>query len=496
MKRYASIWFPFLLAEHAARKSPELKDQPFVLASSQRGRMVVDGVNPLAMEKGIRPGMVLADCRALYPELHMVRTPADGSRKLLHALAEWSIRYTPICSVDPPDGLILDTTGCPHLWGGEETYLKNIVAKLGGYGYTVKIALSDTIGTAWGMARFSNQSIVSRGGHAKVLRDLPPAALRLDETILMRLKKLGFRQIGYFMDMPRPVLRRRFGPELLKRLGQALGHEPEFIEPVNPAPPYQERISCLEPITTSAGITIALNELLDKLCARLADEGLGLRKAIFSAYRLDGNIQKIETGASYPTRSQSHIFKLFKEKISSLRPDLGFELFVLDAPQIEPVTPEQAALWEKLSHDKLKIGELLDRIAIKTSPDSVKRYLPAQHHWPERSVQEAAPLWQKPECDWPIHLPRPVYLLPKPEPIEVTAVVPDYPPLHFKYRRNLYHVARSEGPERIEQEWWLTDGIARDYYCVEDQAGARFWIFRSGRYDEDTPKWFIHGFFA
>src|SRR5690606_12802279 len=143
----------------------------------------------------------------------------------------------------------------------------------------------------------------------------PPAALRLDETILMRLKKLGFRQIGYFMDMPRPVLRRRFGPELLKRLGQALGHEPEFIEPVNPAPPYQERISCLEPITTAAGITIALNELLDKLCARLADEGLGLRKAIFSAYRLDGNIQKIETGASFPTRSQSHIFKLFKEKI-------------------------------------------------------------------------------------------------------------------------------------------------------------------------------------
>ena len=71
MTRYASIWFPFLLAEHAIRKQPELREVPFVLASRKKGRMVIDASSKLATQKGIYPEMVLADCKALFPELEM-----------------------------------------------------------------------------------------------------------------------------------------------------------------------------------------------------------------------------------------------------------------------------------------------------------------------------------------------------------------------------------------------------------------------------------------
>jgi protein ImuB len=56
---------------------------------------------------------------------------------------------------------------------------------------------------------------------------------------------------------------------------------------------------------------------------------------------------------------------------------------------------------------------------------------------------------------------------------------------------------KADGPERIEPEWWLQTGQHRDYYCVEDEEGHRYWLFRLGHYDaEKTYQWFIHGFFA
>jgi protein ImuB len=83
----------------------------------------------------------------------------------------------------------------------------------------------------------------------------------------------------------------------------------------------------------------------------------------------------------------------------------------------------------------------------------------------------------------------------KPETIEVTAPVPDYPPMNFRYKGQLHTIKKADGPERIEREWWIEEGQHRDYYYVEDDHGQRYWLFRSGHYD-DNFQWFIHGFFA
>lgn len=496
MSRYASIWFPYLLTEYAARKDPQLREIPFVLASPQRGRMVIDSVNTLAAQKDIHTGMVLADCKAIFPELEVLKSEPGRAEKLLIALAEWCIGYTPLAAIDLPDGLVLDISGCAHLWGGENQYLESIKSRLNGYGYTVKIAVADTIGAAWATARFSNHGIIKPKMQREILKNLPPAALRLEPEILARLKKLGLQRIESFMDMPRTALRRRFGSSLCFRLGQALGQEIEMIVPVKPVEPYQERLCSMEPICTAVGITIALKQLLESLCIRLEAEGLGLRSGIFRAYRVDGNIQQIEIGTSRASRNQIHFFKLFEHKITTLEPALGFEMFVLEAPKVEPITDEQGAIWMASSQNDKKVAELLDRVAVKTGAHNIIRYLPAEHYWPERSIKQAVPLWEKPATVWRTDWPRPVHLLEKPEAVEVTAVLPDYPPMLFRYKGKLYNIAKSDGPERIEQEWWLADGLYRDYYCVEDETGARYWLFRSGPYDTGQPKWFIHGFFA
>ena len=499
-KRFVSLWFRHLIADWLTLRRPELQELPFVVAAPVHNRIVITAANRLAEMEGITTGMAAADAKAIIPDLQVIDDIPGQAAKLLKALGEWCIRYSPLIAVDLPEGLILDISGCAHLWGGEHGYLKEIVTRLRGKGYDVRGAMADTVGTAWAVARFAKTNpIIDAGKQAEALLSLPPAALRLEPIILERFQKLGFYTIKTFIGMTRSVLRRRFGEGLLLRLDQALGNKDEPLELLHPIEPYMERLPCLEPIRTAIGIEIAIKTLLETLCRRLAAEGKGLRTAILKGYRVDGQVIQAAIGTNQATHHAGHLFKLFELKIPLLEPDLGIELFILEAPKVEDVEPEQEALWatEQFGLADKGLVQLLDRLANKIGADCIHRYMPQEHHWPERSIKLALSLREKPTTAWRTDRPRPSLLLSRPERIEVTAPIPDYPPMVFVYKDKVHHIKKADGPERIEREWWLDEGQHRDYYHVEDQDGQRYWLFRSGHYSEDQAKqWFIHGFFA
>ena len=60
----------------------------------------------------------------------------------------------------------------------------------------------------------------------------------------------------------------------------------------------------------------------------------------------------------------------------------------------------------------------------------------------------------------------------------------------------------ADGPERIFGEWWKRDAKAqavRDYFRIEDEAGARYWIFRQCDGEDQATgshRWFLHGVFG
>jgi protein ImuB len=480
------------------RRQPELGKVPFVTAMPEHGRMVIKAVNRTAFAIGIQEGMVVADRRAVLPELQVFNHEPDQAEKILKALAEWCLRYTPVAAVDAPDGLILDVSGCTHLWGGEKSYLADILNKLRAFNYDVRVGMADTVGTAWAISRYGEgMPIIEPGRQLEAILPLPPVALRLDGKIIHRLHRLGLYKIDSFIRMPRAALRRRFTQTLLHRIDQALGQGIEVIESIKPILPYQERLPSFEPIRTATGIEFGLRKLIEILCARLTKEGKGLRTATFKAFRIDGIVQKIQISTGRPSRNVEHLFKLFEIKIANIAPGLGIELFLLEAPIIEDIEPAQDVLWETTNSKKeIELAELLDRIAIKMGQGSIHRYFPDEHYWPERSVKVVTSIQEQLSVKWRIGVPRPIHLLSKPEPIVVTVPIPDYPPMHFHYKGKLHNVVKADGPERIEQEWWIEDGLYRDYYCIEDEYGARYWVFRLGQYNREEPKWFIHGFFA
>ncbi|MCU0419898.1 MAG: DNA polymerase Y family protein [Cyclobacteriaceae bacterium] len=493
-----SIWLRYLATDWFSLHQPERKQHPFVLRSLSHGRMIVTAANAQAEQNGISKNRALADARALVPGLDVADDEPEKIQRVLAKLAEWCIRFTPCVALDPPDGLWLDVTGCAHLWGGEERYLNDIIHRISARGYQVCAAMADTPGAAWAVARYAAQpGVVPPQQHVQALLPLPPQALRLEPAITERLHKLGLHRIQQFINLPRASLRKRFGVPLLQQLDKATGQEWEILVPIRPIEPYQERLPCLEPIVTATGIEIALRQLLENLCGRLRQEQKGLRAAVFKGYRVDGKTEHISIATSRASRQGVHLFKLFELKIASMEPGMGIELFVLEAPVVEDLLPAQEKMWKASGGwDDERLAELVDRLATKVGSGVIHRYMPAEHHWPERSFAKAASLEEEPSMAWRTDVLRPLYLLPIPQRIEVTAPIPDYPPMLFRYREKVHKIVKADGPERIEQEWWLQQGQHRDYYRVEDEEGNRYWLFRLGHYHDKTFQWFLHGYFS
>lgn len=496
-KRSVAVWFSHLRTDWFSRKEPGLKEKAFVLRKPSHGRLVVSATNPRADAAGIYRGMAVADARAIFPDLE-VRDDEEGlSERLLRAMGEWCIRFSPLVSMDLPDGLIIDAGGCTHLWGGEAAYLADICSRMEARGYRLRVAMADTAAVAWALSRYSGRkTCITHGSLPDEFLDLPPEALQLEPGTAEALHKLGLKRIRHFIGLQASTLRRRYGAHILHRINQASGREAELIDPIIPPQPYEERLPCLEPIITLTGAEIALDRLLETLLGRLAKEQKGIRKLIFRAYAADGKIHETGIGTNRPSLNKAHLCSLFALKMDSIKVDAGIELFTLCATAVEEYLPRQEKFWEGAAGlENNHLAELIDHIESRFGHDVVKRYLPQEHHLPEKQVKPASSMVEAPKTFWKCIPPRPLHLLDPPEYIDVTAPIPDYPPMMFRYRGRLHRIERADGPERIEQEWWVATGRHRDYYAVEDEEGKRYWLFRSGHYDEEY-KWFIHGFFA
>ncbi|MDT3402281.1 Y-family DNA polymerase [Mucilaginibacter terrae] len=498
-KRFASIWFRHLLTDQKAIRQPDLKGKAYVFAEPDHGRMLITALTDEARQYGVMEGMTVADARVIAPGLQVFEGKPGRNMKLLTGLAEWFLRYTPLVQLDPPDGLLLDVTGCTHLKGGEKAYLQEIVSRLKQIGYYVRPAIADTIGTAWGVARFAKSGlIVPEGEHRNALMALPPSALRLPPELLIKLRNLGLNQISNFIYIPDSVLRRRFGKNMVLRLHQALGQEVEYLFPLKESVPYTEHLPCLEPVKTRTAIEVGLTDLLERLCKRLYGEGLGLRSAVLTWYRIDGKSGNMTIGTNHPSNRVQHLFKLFFNKLDTVAPGMGIELFVLSALNTEPVNEKQSELWSaKGGAESDEVAELLDRVAGRIGNAYINRYLPGEHYWPERTPKPEADIKKVPVSEWRTDKPRPIQLLDPPEPVSAMALTPDYPPRLFIWKGVQHIIVGADGPERIEREWWLKPGEHRDYYIAEDEAGCRYWLFRSGHYNaESNQHWYLHGFFA
>ena len=222
-----------------------------------------------------------------------------------------------------------------------------------------------------------------------------------------------------------------------------------------------------------------------------------MREAVFKAWRIDGRVMQTQIGTNRGSNHAPHLFRLFEEKIRDFEPGPGIELFTIDAPKTEEVSPlAKDVLDRDLAARTIRASPNLPTESAISWGRADHRYLPAEHYWPERA------------CPRPADFERSLYgvaggpapahpFLAAPERIEVAAPSPIIRPCISGIRTSCIRSCVPTGRSGSSRSGGSMERRHRDYYVVEDETGARYWLFRSGHYTGDhSNQWYLHGFFA
>ncbi len=367
------------------------------------------------------------EAQALVPGLIVNNAEPGADAEALDRLALWALRlYAPIAAADPPDGLVIDTTGAAHLHGGEDAMLNAMIARFAASGFTARAALADSWSAAYAFARYAARPVVvvPPGESATAILDLPIAALRLPKDMVESLRVLGFERIGELTDKPRAPLTLRFGPELGRCLDQVMGRISEPIDPIRPPDLIEVRRTFAEPIGAAETIARYTGKLVIKVCEMLEAKGLGAKRLDLLFHRVDNRIEAVRIGTALPVRDVKRLTRLLCDKIETVDPGFGIEIMRLAATLAEPLAQRQmvSSLTEEPEAD---ITGLIDTLANRVGEKRLYRFAPVASDVPERSVRRVDPVAPRTGAAWPDQWPRPSRLLPTPEPIETVALLPD-----------------------------------------------------------------------
>lgn len=526
-RRILAIWFARLSVDRwRLALAPDQRDAadalPTALIAETAHGPRIAAANDPGLAAGARPGMLLADARALCPQLATAPSDPAGDLAALEKLALWSQRWGPWSALDPPDGVLADVTGVAHLFGGEQALLADVARAFARRGLTVRAALASTAGAAWALAHYGPPAAILAPDDdpLRLLGGLPVAALRLDDDVLAVLRRLGIKRIGELAgvsgsaDDPareaaaRDALRRRFrnrrspAANPLLRLDQLLGRVPEPLLPViaRAIPMVQRRL--MEPIRHRSLLDRVVEDLALDMVRTLEARGEGARRLELALWRVDGEVlwRRVELAAA--TREVTHMLRLFAARLDDVEAGFGIEMVQLRASWSEPLALSQADLDAAAERHGTSLAACIDRLAVRLGGGAVTRPVPRASHIPERAQG-----WQPPldpvapvQGSLAFHA-RPLKLLDRPEPIAVLYASPDGYPQRFRWRGSVREVVRVDGPERISPEWWRERSSVRlrDYYRIEDAAGGRYWIYRQGIAGDGrggVPDWFLQGLFA
>ncbi|MCM2440511.1 DNA polymerase Y family protein [Agrobacterium vitis] len=506
MPRVVSLFLPTWPTDRLRRTSDATTvplEAPLVLIGRQGQRRVVTAADSVALAAGLRVGMPAAKAQALVPGLIVRDADPLADVRALNRLALWALRYTPAVAADPPDGLVIDTTGADHLHGGEAAMLTDMIARIEASGTRVRAAIADTWGAAHALARYqSRPALITPPGESRLaMLDLPIRALRVARETVEGLRVMGFTRIGEVAAQPRAPLTLRFGPELGRRIDQAFGilNEP-ILRVQSPDLTEVQRIFA-EPIAAAETIARYIGKLVVHLCDALEIRGLGVRHLDLLCYRVDNQIALVRVATAQPVRHVRRLTRLLCDKIDTIDPGFGIERMVLVATSAEPLVARQIAtsLAEPSDPD---VSDLIDILANRIGASRIYRFGSVPSDVPERAVSRLPPLSPDTGEGWTNRWPRPSRLFTHPEPIETVALLPDQPPVVFTWRGVRRRVRRADGPERVFGEWWRRDAemaAVRDYFQVEVENGERYWIYRAGNgVDPATGShlWFLHGVFG
>lgn len=435
MQRVMCIWFPHWPIQRwrdrmttagtdqdpsrAAAADTRLERRPLLLYELQGRRgPVITACSRQARQAGVQPGMPLAEARAqLQPHVPQWGLPQiaahdpTADRQALRRLARRFQHFSPLVGLEDaasPECLLMDLTGCAHLFGGEDALAGQIIYELYSRGLFARLATADTIGAAWAISHFGTTghlrpsaprpssatghrsaprtrhtsqlhwtvaALLEPGRQRVVLPSLPVQALRLPGRIVSLLQELDLRTIGQLQNLPRSSLPARFGDVLLQRLDQALGDLPEVLVPERMRETIRAHWTTEHPTSDRRVLQHVLDQLAADVSAQLQERQEGVL-ALQAEFRCEsGHPVPLHIGLAQPSQAAAHLQELMGMQLDRLTLREPVRAITLTTRQTTSWESRQRRLFDDVADEdsQRQLALLIDRLANRLGIDAVLR---------------------------------------------------------------------------------------------------------------------------
>lgn len=471
------------------------------------------------MPQGLHPGLPLGEARALIrtggrrraKRPAWLRHDAAADHRGLAELARGLQSFSPLVGLMPAgggggsvmslsDGLVMDITGCEHLFGGEAALAASVKEQVERLGFAAALGVADSPGAGWAVARHgpSDITFVPDDDRASRLDPLPVEALRLSAPCLAKLASVDLRTIGQVRQLPRAALPSRFGKELLLRLDQAWGEVPETFPPERLAEPVSAVWSSEDPLSDLSLLDRLWDRLLEQVLERLAPQQLGIRELQVRHRSEDRREVTLPLRLHRPAFDRRHLVELLdlQRDRQPLSPGIVFIRMEVTIPGRE--LPRQTTLF---GDDRTPLGHVmtdwLDRLESRLGTEAVRCPVLVPDPQPEFALRFeppdsgtlslTAPPAASSRSDRIAGRFRPLRLFRTPEPLLLKTV----PARRVQWRGIELRITRLDRPERIATGWHRDRDVRRDYFRARTERGECLWIFRCAA----SGRWFMHGLF-
>ncbi len=467
--------------------------EPVVVVDDDGGARTIVAANAAALAAGIVPGLAFNAARVRVPTLAVCERDVPRERHELVRLARWALGFSPLVSVEAPDGLLLEVRGSVQLFGGLDALVQRVEEGLRAWPLPALLGLAPTPRAALWLARAARSGRAeSAAGLAGALATLPLAVTRWPARTLEDCTRLGVATLGELRRLPREGLARRFTPALLAELDEAYGTRPSprrrYVAPER----FEERLELPFELQTTAALMPYCGLLLTALERHLRERGAATTTLAFTLLHRDQRPACVRLGRALPATLATDWQALLGERLGRTVLAAPVRALVLRSGPAVPAGGASGAL-EGCGPDaaaaEAEAFRLLDRLRARLGDAAVSGVCLVPEHRPEAAFRRLRPeprARRAPADDAVVPgTPRPLWLIATPEPLAVQDGRPRWGGA----------LRLESGPERIESGWWEGFEVRRDYYVARTARGARLWIYRTLD-DGDGCGWFLHGVFG